>query len=122
MDEERIKALEEKIELIEFRQQLLFDNDEVSRMLFEYGITHDQYRRMMDLMENYRKQLDEKKKVFNSQFETEMYEIVPNHYGDYHMCEYFARAFMEAGRWDEVFPALYGDMAKYKYMMEKSNE
>ncbi len=28
----------ERLEFIEFRQQLLFDNDDVSRSIFEYGL------------------------------------------------------------------------------------
>ena len=36
------------------------------------------------------------------------------------MCEYLARAFMDEGRWDEVFPALYGDMPKYNYLKDKN--
>lgn len=120
--DERLNELEKRIELIEFRQQLLFDNDEVSRMLFEYELTHDQYKKIMDLMDEYRNKIDKKKEVSHGQFESAMYAIVPNHKGDYHMCEGFAMAFMEVGRWDEVFPELYGDMPKYSSMMKKNNE
>lgn len=31
----RIEELEKRIEMLEFRQQLLFDNDDLSRLLFE---------------------------------------------------------------------------------------
>jgi len=34
------------------------------------------------------------------------------------LCESLAQSFMEDGRWEEVFPALYGSMLKYKYYME----
>ncbi len=120
--DEKLEEIEKRIELMEFRQQLLFDNDEVSRLLFEYGITQDQYRKIMDLMDECRKQIDKGQEVSHTEFEDAIYKIVPNHASDYHMCEYLARAFMETGRWDEVFPALYGEMAKYKYMMEKNDE
>ena len=36
----------ERLEFIEFRQQLLFDNDDVSRSIFEYGLTREQYKRI----------------------------------------------------------------------------
>ena len=40
----------ERLEFIEFRQQLLFDNDDVSRSIFEYGLTvqknHGSYARL----------------------------------------------------------------------------
>ena len=39
---------EERLDYIEFRQTLLFDNDTVSRLLFEYEITHDEYVKIMD--------------------------------------------------------------------------
>lgn len=116
---EKLEELEKRIELLEFRQQLLYDNDEVSRLLFEYGITQEQYRKIMDLMEEYRGQIDDGHEVSHAAFEEAMYKIVTSHVSDYHMCEYIARAFMETGRWDEVFPSLYGQTAKYQYMMEK---
>jgi len=34
----------ERLDFIEFRQQLLFDNDDVSRSIFEYGLTREQYK------------------------------------------------------------------------------
>ncbi|MDE7431217.1 MAG: DUF1878 domain-containing protein [Lachnospiraceae bacterium] len=121
-DNSRFEELEKKIEMLEFRQKLLFDNDDLSRLLFEYNITHQQYRDIMDLMDSYRDDIDNKKEVNNSNFEDAIYKIVPEHFGDYHMCEYIARAFMDTGRWEEVFPALYGDMPKYKFLMEENND
>ena len=118
MNEERIKMLEQKINDLEFRQQLLFDNDEVSRLLFEYKITQSQYRSIMDLMDKYRETIGKREEVHHSIFEDEIYAIVPEHKSNYHMCEYLTRAFMDCGRWEEVFPALYGNMLKYKYLME----
>ena len=121
MNEEKMRMLEQRLDNLEFRQQLLFDNDDVSRLLFEYNINQKQYRSIMDLMDKYRSAIDKGEKVHNSVFEDEIYEIVPEHKSDYHMCEYLARAFMDCGRWEEVFPALYGDMAKYKHLMENRN-
>ncbi len=74
----------------------------------------------MDLMDKYRKAIDNFKEVYHSVFEDEMYNIVPEHSGNYHMCEYIVKAFMNAGRWEEVFPALYGDMLKYKNVIQKN--
>lgn len=122
LENEKISELEERISQIEFRQQLLFDNDEISRLLFEYNITQKQYNDIMDLMDKYRMDIGKKESVSNSRFETEIYALVPQHGGDYHMCEYIARTFMDAGRWEEVFPALYGNMQKYKHIMENRDE
>jgi len=122
MNNNKVEELEKRIEMLEFRQQLLFDNDDVSRLLFEYNITHQQYREIMDLMDKYRSSIEQNKEVFHGAFEDAIYNIVPKHKGNYHMCEYIARAFMDAGRWEEVFPALYGDMPKYRYLMEEDDE
>ncbi len=112
----KFRTIDERLDYIEFRQQLLFDNTDLSRMLFEYEISKDEYSAIMDLMDSIRNDLDQNKKVSHGAFEDEMYQIVPAHSGDYHMCEYIARAFMDDGRWTEVFPALYGHMPKYSYL------
>ncbi len=116
--EERIKALEEKVDILEFKIKLLAENSTVSRLLFEYDVTEEQYNKVMKLMDRYRDDIDESKDVNHSSFESQIYEIVPQRKYDYHFCEYLAQSFMEDGRWEEVFPALYGDMPKYKYYME----
>lgn len=53
----------ERLEFIEFRQQLLFDNDDVSRSIFEYGLTREQYKRIMDLTQDYRECMEREKIV-----------------------------------------------------------
>ena len=112
--------LEKRLDMIEFRQELLFNNDEISRLLFEYNITREQYTSIMSLMDNYRNAIYNSKEVSHGAFESEMYSIVPEHKGDYHMCEYLTRAFMNEGSWEEVFPALYEDMLKYKNTIHKN--
>lgn len=112
--------LEERLDMIEFRQELLFYNDEVSHLLFEYNITREQYRSIMDLMDKYRYDIHNYKEVYHYVFEDELYTIIPERRGDYHMCEYLTRAFMNEGRWEEVFPALYEDMPKYKNVIHKN--
>ena len=39
MDAKEYNKIMERLDFIEFRQQLLFDNDDVSRSIFEYGLT-----------------------------------------------------------------------------------
>lgn len=108
--------INERLDYIEFRQDLLFDNSELCRLIYESEITGDEYKGIMDLMEEMRNRLVYNQQVSHAEFEHEMYSIVPNHNGDYHFCEYIARAFMDDGRWEEVFPALYGDMPKYRHL------
>ena len=74
----------------------------------------------MDLMDEQRDKIDKGQKVDHIEFETRIEEITGNR--DYHFAEMVAKAFMEDGRWDEVFPELYGDMLKYKHYLESRNK
>lgn len=65
-------------------------------------------------MDVYREKISKGAKIHHSTFEDEVYSLVPERNGDYHFCELFSQLLMENGRWEEVFPALYGDMVKYK--------
>lgn len=113
ISQEQYNEILERLENIEFRQQLLFEDNEVSRILFEYEITKLQYRKIMDLMDDYRKKINSKKKVSHGEFERNIYDIVPKENGNYHFCEEIALAFKEEHRWEEVFENLYGNMPKY---------
>lgn len=113
------QILSDKIDFLEFRLELLAENSNASSLLFECKITRSQYSLIMDLMDEQREKLDKNENVNHIEFETSIGEITGNH--DYHFAELVAKAFMEDGRWDEVFPALYGDMPKYKYYLESRN-
>ncbi len=111
-------TLEERVEQLEFQVQLLFTNTDLDRFLFETNVTNKQYKQLMDLMEAYRKKIDDGQEVHHGTFEEEVGRIVPEHNYDYHFCEQIARLFMEDGRWAEVFPALYGDMPKFQHLVK----
>ena len=114
--EEGNRILEEKVNFLEFRLELISDGSNVCKLLLDYKITKNQYEKIMDLMDAYSKKLDKKESVSHMQFENEISKITG--INDYHFSEAIAKAFFEDGRWDEIFPALYGDMAKYKYYMD----
>ena len=94
-------------------------NDDVSRSIFEYGLTREQYKRIMDLMQDYRERIERGEKCGHGGFEQAMYEIVPDHRGDYHMCEELVKGFRDENRWEEVFDNLYGEKPKYSYLKLK---
>lgn len=119
MNNAQYQEIMEKIDFIEFRQELMFTNSGIDRSIFEYKITRAQYRAIMDLMDEYRDLIDNGEKCSHYGFEQKMYEILPEHNGNYHMCEEIAKNFMLDGRWEEVFMTLYGDMLKYSYIKEK---
>jgi hypothetical protein len=52
--------------------------------------------------------------VNHGAFETEIIGICNRRGIEYHFCEIITKVFMEDRRWEEVFPAWYGDMPKYK--------
>ncbi|MEF9952942.1 MAG: DUF1878 domain-containing protein [Clostridium sp.] len=118
MCKERINKLEERVEMLEFKIQLLSVESNTNKLLLEYDISHSQYIKLMDLMDEYKKDIDLGKEVHHTSFERKVYTITDKE-GDYHFCEDFARCLMEDERWEEVFPALYGKLAKYKYYMDK---
>ncbi|SFU33951.1 hypothetical protein SAMN04487886_100933 [Clostridium sp. DSM 8431] len=116
--EEKYNKLEKKVLQLEFRQELMMSDTNTNRVLLEYNITKKEYEKIMDIMDKYRGSIEKKQKVNNAEFEQDIYKVVSEHQGDYHFCEYISKAFMDDDRWEEVFPALYGDMPKYKYIKE----
>lgn len=116
MSNAQYDAVMERLDFIEFRQELLFSNTGLDRSIFEYGLTRNQYRAIMNVMDEYRDLIDNGQSCSHHGFENKIYDIVPSHNGDYHMCEELAKGFMEDGRWEEVFMTLYGDMPKYSYL------
>ena len=105
---------EERLNNIEYRQKLLFENTPISRFLFESNITESEYIAIMDLLDEFRTKIGKGEKVSSGDFECQIYSLVPSKNGDYHFCELVAKLFAEEGQWEEVFPTLYGHLPKYK--------
>lgn len=126
--EERLEELEKsnaeltkEVEFLKFRIGLVASKTHINQILYEYEVNQSQYNAIMDLMDEVRKELDEHKEYSNVTFEQHMRSIFPERddpRNDYHFAEDVAQAFMEDGRWEEVFPALYGDMPKFKYYLD----
>lgn len=114
--EERNRDLRDRIELLEFKFELLFDNSESCRYFIERNFSREQYNQVMDLMDLLREKIDRKEKVSSIEYESRITQIKED--CDYHDAEIIAKLFMEEGRWEEVFPALYGDSIKYKSYFE----
>ena len=79
-------------------------------------------------MDKFRHEINNKKEVNNTTFENDIISIFGGDTAamkrkiEYHFCEYIAKAFMDDDRWEEVFPALYGDMQKYQYLKGDSDD
>ena len=119
MNSQQYEEIMERLDFIEFRQELMFSNTDIDRSLFEYKITREQYRAIANLMDEYRALIDQGENCSHHVFEQRMYEILPERHGDYHMCEEIAKNFMLDGRWEEVFMNLYGGMLKYSYLKKE---
>ena len=99
-------------------EELMSDIDSVFR---QYNITRREQREIMGVMDKYRDALDRGESVSHAEFERDIFSVFGGYINacthspviDYHFCEYVAKTFMEDRRWEEVFPALYGDFAKY---------
>lgn len=116
------KKLEKRIEQLEFRQTLMLSDTNINRLLLDYNIRQSEYRGIMDIMDDFRKNFENGKKISHIDFESRVLNLLGRDDVDYHFCEYIAKAFMDDERWDEVFPILYGDMPKYKYLKEDKND
>lgn len=113
-----VKDLEERLDYIEYRQELLFDNGPFSRLMFEYEVTRDQYNALIDFFSSYRKLIDNGESLDSSIYEARIGEIVPHHKHDYHFAEFVAQVLHEEGQFKEVFEELYGDAPKFKSYLD----
>ncbi|MEB8804922.1 DUF1878 family protein [Bacillus cereus] len=111
--------IKERLELLEFRQQLLFENTEFARFLFEMEVTKEQLNRIYDLMDALSEEIREEKLVTHSAYEQQIYEIVPAKRGNYHFAESISQILHEGSRWPEVFEHVYGSMEKFKSYLNK---
>ncbi|MBT2606656.1 DUF1878 domain-containing protein [Bacillus sp. ISL-53] len=111
----------ERLDFIEFRQQLLFDNDELSRLLFEHEVTREQYGNILNLFDSLREQADNNETLSSSGYESSIYRIVPQQDHNYHFAESVAQTLHTAGRYEEVFEGLYKDSPKFQSYFERHN-
>nr|ABD24375.1 hypothetical protein pBMB67_073 [Bacillus thuringiensis] len=111
---DEIEQLKQQVAHLTFKQNLLFTNGSVERLVFDYDLTQIQFTQIMDLMDEYRKMIGEGKQVSHHEFEMQINAIVPDH--GYHFAEAITYAFWENKRWEEVFNELYRGMEKYKYV------
>lgn len=110
--EKEVELLKKEIEKMKFRFELKQVDSNVNDILYDYDIDGEQYRKIMDVMDEYRKRIDANEEVNHFVFETQIKKIIPDY--DYHFAELIAQAFMDDGHWKEVFQVLYGSMTKYK--------
>lgn len=52
---DEIEQLKQQVAHLTFKQNLLFTNGSVERLVFDYDLTQIQFTQIMDLMDEYRK-------------------------------------------------------------------
>lgn len=112
------RSIDERLNFLEFRQILLFNNTSIDRLLFDCQVRENQYHGIMDLMERYRNDIQNGNEVHHATFEREIYSLVPQQSGNHHFPESIAQEFHRNGRWEEVFVSLYGEMPKFRSYLE----
>lgn len=93
----------------------------IEKTFKEYNVTKEEQRKIMDVMDRYRQNIANGVSVNNATFENDIISIFGGDIQaakhkpaiEYHFCEFIAKDFMDDGRWEEVFPALYGNFPKY---------
>lgn len=116
-------TLEERLDFIEFRQELLFYNGPYDRLLFDHDVTREQRETIADIFDDYRKKIDAGEDVgISATYEQKIYEAVPHKHGNYHFAEDLAHLNHQRGSWEEVFEALYGDSPKFQNYLNNRNE
>lgn len=110
--------LEERLEFIEFRMDMLRENTEFSKFIYDCEVTQKQLTLLYKIMDEYRSKVDNSEDISSSEYENEILQIVDNRKLDYHLCESFARLLWEEDRYAEVFPALYKDSMKFQHLFK----
>ena len=110
--------LEERLDFIEFRMDLLRTGSEFCKYLYDREITRKQLSALYDIMDYFREKIDSGQKVSSAEYETKVLDVVDRRKLDYHFCELFAKFLWEEERYDEVFPALYGESQKFKHLFK----
>lgn len=93
----------------------------IENLFKEYNITKVEQEKIMDVMDTYRDRISKGINVSHAEFESDIIDVFGGSIQamthspviEYHFCEFVAKDFMEDGRWEEVFPALYGHFPKY---------
>lgn len=119
--EESNQGLREEVKNLAFQISLLGAPTNVNRMLYEYVLNEQDYHKILDLMDEIRNELCNRREYTFAMYEKRMHEIFSGRHrleNDYHFFEAVARAFFEDRSYQEVFATLYGNMPKYEGLME----
>lgn len=110
--------LEERLDFIEFRMDLLRAGTDFCKYLYDCEITRGQLSNLYDIMDYFRGKIDNGEEISSVDYEAKVLDVVDNITLDYHFCESFAELLWKEERYEEVFPALYGKSQKFKHLFK----
>ena len=94
MCKEKIKQLEERLSIMEFKFELLTELRRIGTQLIQSGITRHQYMQLLDLMDEVTSEIENEEEISRSNFEQRIYAI-RGEAGDHDFCKLLAQCFME---------------------------
>ena len=109
MTEDEFAELRSKVEELEYKLEMfmeLVDSEQnpFAYMVIELKLTREQVGQIYDLMDRWQDLIDNNTPNLNHhQFEQEVYQIVPSHYGDYHFAESIVSTLYQNQRWTDVY-------------------
>ena len=102
--EKRVEELEHKIE--DLLRLVDMEKAPFSYLVLESNLTGNQVDGIYDLMDDFRNYIRAGHKIKHSDFEEELYKIVPSKQGDYHFAQDVVGSLNDEGRYTDVYEAL----------------
>ncbi|MGV6935927.1 hypothetical protein ACWA2B_10470 [Paenibacillus sp. CMM36] len=108
------EQINERLDHIEFKQELLFQDTMFDHVLFEANCTRSQRTDLFNLLDNLDTKLQSGEKVSHITFETKVNDIFESE-RDYHFAENIAMSLYDTGRYQELVFQLYKDLPKFNH-------
>ena len=109
-------SIENEIKEINFRMNLLRENTDLSKYIYDCEVKEEQWEHIREYFEELYDLVCAKKEIDSSTYETKILSFVDNEQLDYHFAEYIAQLQWEANNYKEVFETLYKDSAKFHHL------
>lgn len=98
----------ERLAQLEYRVELMTNLVDSERNPFLYlclesGITREQKRQILDLMDETRAAIRANRPMDHHTFEQRVYEICPRYRGDYHFAEAIVSTLRQTHQWTDVY-------------------
>ena len=110
--------MEERLDFIEFRMDLLREGTEFAKFIYDCNVTKSQLDELYDILDDIQGKIDNGLDVSSSEYESQVLNVVDHRKLDYHFCESFVRLLWEEQRYEDIFPALYKDSNKFIHLFK----